>query len=215
MVRFLLLVLLGAAPLAAQSTFGTILGTVTDGSGAVIPGAKVVITNQGENTSRSTLADHQGNYEALNLKAGTYRVTAEATGFKSFEVEGLSLIARQTMRVNVTLEVGAVTETVRVDALAPVITTDTQTIAASFDSQQVLHLPVNYRGAGTTSPLRILSYQPGVQSDNGYNFSVQGALPGQTEVSLDGISTIDVSGNHPLTELFPSAESISEMKVQA
>src|SRR5262249_11385095 len=78
-----------------------------------------------------------------------------------------------------------------------------------------LALPVNYRGAGSTSPLRLLAYQPGIQSDNSFNFSAQGALPAQTEVSLDGISTVSVASNAPLGHLFPSAEGIAEMKVQA
>ncbi|HZT29771.1 MAG TPA: TonB-dependent receptor [Bryobacteraceae bacterium] len=199
----------------AQSTFGTILGTVTDRTGAVVPGARIVITNQGENIPRKTVTDAQGNYEALNLKAGRYSVAAEAAGFKAFRATDLELAARQTMRVNVTLEVGQVSETVNVEATAPVITTDTQTIASSFDSQEVLHLPVNYRGAASTSPYRILAYQAGVQSDNGFGLSVQGALPSQTEISLDGISTISVAGNSPLRELFPSAEGVAEMKVQA
>ena len=214
-IRSLALLLLMPAALAAQSTFGSILGTVTDSTGAVVPGAKVTITNEGENISRSAATDPQGNYEVLNLKAGHYGISAEATGFKTFRVADLELVARQALRVNMTLEVGEVSETVRVEATAPVVTTDTQTIGSTFDTQQVLHLPANYRGAGSTSPLRLLAYQPGVQSDNSFNFSVQGALPSQTEISLDGISTIDVSGNRPLTELFPSAESVAEMKVQA
>ena len=72
------------AALPAQSTFGAILGTVTDSSGAAVPQAKIRITNQGENVSRATLTDSQGNYEALNLKAGVYTVVAEAPGFKVF-----------------------------------------------------------------------------------------------------------------------------------
>src|SRR5579883_1936275 len=66
----------------AQSTFGTILGTVTDRTGAVVPGARIVITNQGENIPRKTVTDAQGNYEALNLKAGRYSVAAEAAGLR-------------------------------------------------------------------------------------------------------------------------------------
>ncbi|HYM11306.1 MAG TPA: TonB-dependent receptor [Bryobacterales bacterium] len=199
----------------AQSTFGSIIGTVTDPSGGVIAGARITVTNQGENTSRTTATDEQGDYEVLNLKAGAYSVAAEAGGFKTFREADLSLVARQTLRVNMTLQVGQVTETVNVEGAAPVITTDTQTIASSFDTKEVLELPANYRGAGSTSPLRLLAYQPGVQTDSGYNFSVQGALPSQTEVTLDGVSAINVASNRPLQELFPSAESIGEMRVQA
>ena len=202
------------AALLAQSTFGTILGTVTDSTGAVVPHAKILITNQGENNSRSTLTDSQGNYETLNLKAGVYTVAAEASGFKVFKASDLELNARQTMRVDIKLELGQVSETVSVSAVAPVITTDSSAIASTFDTRQVLELPANYRGAGSTSPLRLLAYQPGIQSDNSNNFALQGGLPSQTQVSLDGISTVSAASNSPLGQLFPSAESIAEMKVQ-
>ena len=118
------------------------------------------------------------------------------------------------MRVDVKLDLGQVSETVSVSATAPVITTDSSAIASTFGTQQVLELPANYRGAGSTSPLRLLAFQPGIQSDNSYNFALQGGLPAQTQVSLDGISTVNTASNSPLGQLFPSAESIAEMKVQ-
>jgi hypothetical protein len=198
----------------AQSTYGTILGTVTDPTGASIPRVTVTITNQGEDISRTVTADELGNYEALNLKAGIYAVKGESTGFKSFQVHDLQLVARQTLRVNITLEVGSITESVNVSATTPLVTTDTGTIASTFDSSQVLTIPANYRGAGSTSPMRVLAFQPGINSDNGTGFSVQGATPTQTEYSLDGISTVNVRSNGALPELFPSSEGIAEMKVQ-
>ncbi len=212
--KIALLCLLLPALIYGQSTFGTILGSVTDESGAVIPGAKIVITNQGENTTRELVTDAQGNFEAQNLKAGVYSITAENAGFKTFKAVDLQLAARQVLRVNAALQVGQISDTVSVSANQAVVTTDTGTISASFGSQEVLELPANYRGAGNTTPYRILSYQAGVQGDNSFGYSVQGALPSQTEISLDGISTISVAGNSPLRDLFPSAEGISEMKVQ-
>src|SRR5215831_11462259 len=206
--------ILAPAALLAQSTFGTILGTVTDSSGAVVPQVKIVITNAAESTSRAAVTDPSGNYEVLNLKAGPYTVAAEAAGFKSVKTAELELTARQTMRVDLKLELGQVTETINVSAVAPVVTTDTASIASSFNTQQVLELPTNYRGAGSTSPLRLLAFQPGIQSDNSYNFALQGGLPSQTQVSLDGISTVSAASNSPLGSLFPSAEGIAEMKVQ-
>ncbi|HYK91226.1 MAG TPA: TonB-dependent receptor [Acidobacteriota bacterium] len=212
--KFAAVLLLLPAAIYGQSIFGTILGTVTDESGAIVPGAKIVITNQGENTSRELVTDAQGNFEAVNLKAGTYTVTAGASGFKTFKAIDLQLAARQVLRVNASLQVGQITDSINVTANASVVTTDTGTIATTFGSQEVLDLPANYRGAGSTTPYRLLSYQAGIQSDNGYNFSVQGALPSQTEVSLDGISTKSTASNTPLSEMFPSAEGIAEMKVQ-
>ncbi len=202
------------AVLAAQSTFGTILGTVNDKSGAVVPSAQVTITNQAENTSRTVAANAEGNFEALNLKAGAYTVSAEAKGFKTYRVTDLELAARQTLRVNVTLEVGQLTEAVTVEGATTVINTETQTISATFTTTQVLELPANFRGAGSTSPLRLVAFLPGVQADDGMGYSVQGALPVQNEVSLDGISAINADNASPLSEVFPSAEGIAEMKVQ-
>lgn len=199
---------------SAQSTFGSILGTVTDSSNAAIPGAKVVVTNVGENIPVNLVTNAQGNYEALNLKAGTYQVTMEASGFKLFKAAEVKLAARQVVRVNASLEVGAVTESVLVNGVAPVISTDTQTVDATLNTRGLLELPLNYRGTGSTSPYRALAYLPGVQSDDGFGLSVQGAIPIQTEVTLDGISTINVTGHSALQEVYPSAEGIAEMKVQ-
>src|SRR5689334_10138311 len=194
-----------AVPLGAQSTFGTILGTVTDKSNAVVPGVKITITNQAENVSVEAISDPVGNFEASNLKAGVYSVSAEAAGFKSFRAKDLTLDARQTLRVNVSLEVGQISDQVTVEGSAAVAHTESETISNSFNSQEVLTLPANFRGAGSTSPYKLLSFLPGVQSDNTSNFSLQGALPHQTEVSVDGISTVNVRANGPLRELFPSA----------
>jgi hypothetical protein len=213
-IAFALTFCLIAVPLGAQSTFGTILGTVTDKSGAVVPGAKITITNQAENVSVEAISDPVGNFEATNLKAGAYGVSAEAAGFKSFRARDLTLDARQTLRVNISLEVGQITDQVTVEGSAAVVNTETETIANTFNSQEVLSLPANFRGAGSTSPYRLLSFLPGMQSDNSSNFSLQGALPHQTEVTVDGISTVNVRSNGPLRELFPSAEAIAEMKVQ-
>src|SRR5689334_17528346 len=127
MCRWIVLLLMPAAiPVAslAQSTYGSILGTVTDATGAGIARVAVTVTNQGEDISRTVAADEVGNYEVLNLKAGVYSVKGESAGFKSFQVRDLQLVARQALRVNITLEVGSVTESVNVNASAPLVTTD-------------------------------------------------------------------------------------------
>ncbi len=94
------LLILAALPFAslAQSTYGNILGTVSDPTGARIVGVIVRVTNQGEAISHSVLSDDAGNYEALNLKAGVYTVQCEAKGFKTFQATDLQLVARQAPR---------------------------------------------------------------------------------------------------------------------
>lgn len=203
-----------AAPGLGQTTFGTILGTVTDPSGAAMPDVVVTVTNQGENISREVHSDAQGNYQAENLKAGLYTVTVRVTGFREVTTKDIVVAARQIVRADVKLVMGTATEQVTVEANPELINTESQTISSSFDSNEVLELPANYRGAGSTSPYALLAYLPGVTGDGGGNITVQGAGTNQVEYSMDGISTTNLRFAGPQTEMFSSAESIAEMKVQ-
>ena len=203
-----------AAPGLAQTTFGTILGTVTDPSGAVMPDVVVTVTNQGENISREVHSDAQGNYQAENLKAGLYTVTVRATGFREVTTKDIVVAARQTVRADVKLVMGTAAEQVTVVANPELINTESQSISSSFDSNEVLNLPANYRGAGSTSPYNLLAFLPGVTGDENGNISVQGAGINQAEYSIDGISTTNVRESGPQKEMFLSAESIAELKVQ-
>ncbi|PYU81645.1 MAG: hypothetical protein DMG50_15185, partial [Acidobacteria bacterium] len=203
-----------AAPGLGQTTFGTILGTVTDPSGAVMPDVVVTVTNQGENISREVHSDAQGNYQAENLKAGLYTVTVRATGFREVTTKDIVVAARQVVRADVKLVMGTAAEQVTVVANPELINTESQSISSSFDSNEVLELPANYRGAGSTSPYNLLAYLPGVTGDGDGNITVQGAGTNQVEYSMDGISTEDIRSAGPQREMFISAESIAEMKVQ-
>ncbi|MGB9408059.1 MAG: carboxypeptidase regulatory-like domain-containing protein, partial [Terracidiphilus sp.] len=221
-----LLLCLTAPQLLAQSTQSTILGTVKDTTGAVIPNAEVVVTNVDKGLSMAYRTDGSGNYQALELIPGTYKVQVAKAGFETPLIEGLQLTARQQLRVDVTLAVGRAQQEVTVNAeSAGAIETETASISASLNAENVANLPVNYYGTGT-SPVNALQVLPGVQSDtasgipsptaNGTpntNFSVQGGQPSQTEASVDGISTQNVRTNTPLLDAFPSAESISEIRV--
>ena len=204
-------------PLAsyAQSTFGTVLGTVLDNSGAVVPRAKVTLTDTDENTSRATLTDSKGEYEFVNTKPAHYKVDVVAPGFQPFTATDLLLVARQTLRVDVGLQVGQVATSVQVEGQAGVITTDTQTIQSSLDGDALTTLPGNVRGMnGSTSPYALIAALPGVQPDDSGNFSIQGGVQSMSQFSVDGISITNVGGNSPLTDAFPSVESIAEIKVQ-
>ena len=213
-----LILVLGAwcltTPGHAQTTFGTILGTVTDPSGAVIPNVVVTVTNQGENTSREVRTDAQGNYLAENTKEGLYTVSVKTTGFQQIVLTDVRLTARQIVRADLKLVMGATEEKVTVEALPDLINTESQAISASFSSVEVLNLPANYRGAGSTSPYNLLAFLPGVTGDQDGNISVQGTGTNQVEYTIDGINTQSVRFSGPQREMFPSAESISEMKVQ-
>jgi hypothetical protein len=198
-----------------QSTLGTILGTVTDASGAVIVRATVTITNTDEGTARTATTDANGNYEAVNSKPGHYTVEVSKPGFKAESIRDLEIVSRQTLRVDVVLQVGQATQSVQVEASATVITTETETVASAYNSLQITNLPTNYRASGNgNSPYYMLEILPGMQSDQSGNLSIQGGLQSQSQFSVDGISITNTAGNSPLHNAFPSAESIDEIKVQ-
>jgi hypothetical protein len=199
--------------ISAQSTFGTIVGTVTDPNGAVLPAVKVTVINTETNISRTAETNEFGNYEVPNLNPGRYQVTAELAGFKKYVKTGFPLEARTTVRVDVRLEVGEIAEHVEVTAGAPVITTEAPTIAQTKGERELKELPFTFRASGTTSPISTLVTQPGVQSDNNGRISIAGAQPYMTTVSIDGISTVSVRSNGPIAELFPSTEAIGEIRV--
>jgi Carboxypeptidase regulatory-like domain len=219
--------LMAQIPVEAQSTQGSIIGTVRDSSGAVVLAAQVEVVNQDSATRHTAATDAKGSYQVLNLEPGRYRVQVQAPGFSKSLEENLQLSARQELRVDVTLSLDSLKQAVTVNAAdTGAITTDTPSIAATLDTREVLSLPANYRGAGSTSPLNVIQALPGVQADSGpfpptptasgtpsINFSIQGGLPSQSETTVDGISAQNVLSNVPLSDAFPSAESISEIRV--
>ena len=217
MCKHILVSILILCPIAtyAQSTFGTILGSVKDNSGAIVPKATVKLTDTDENTSRETTTNGNGDYEFVNTKDGHYKLEVSSPGFQPYTATELQLVARQTLRIDVSLQVGQVSSTVEVKALAGVITTDTPTIQSNLDGNALLTLPGNVRGGnGSTSPYALIATLPGVQPDDSGNFSIQGGIQSMSQFSVDGISISNVGGNSPLTEAFPSLESIQEIKVQ-
>jgi hypothetical protein len=209
-------ILLSCGVALAQSTLGTLLGTVTDPSGGVVPNATVKITNVDEGTSRTVTTDASGSYEAANSKPGHYTIEVTSPGFQTSRAENLGLVARQTLRVDVTLRVGQITQQVEVKAESVrVITTETEAVASTYETLQIINLPTNFRASGGgNSPYLLLSLLPGVQSDNSGNLTIQGGLRSQSQFTVDGISTTDVTTNAPLREAFPSAESLAEIKAQ-
>jgi hypothetical protein len=200
--------------LGAQSTFGSIVGIVKDATGSAVTRATVRVTNTDENATREVSSDDGGTYEALNLKPGRYSVVVTKPGFQSSKTDDIQLIARQTIRQDVELSVGAVEQTVTVEAKAGVIASETNTVASSYGSEKILTLPTNLRASTSTSPFYTITTLPGVQVDNSGYLTIQGALPHQTDSSIDGISAQSVRDNRPLREIFPSVEGIAEMKVQ-
>ena len=212
---------LAAAAAQAQSTQSTILGTVQDSTGAIVSGAAVRVTDTDANVFRTAVTDSAGNFQVLDLTAGHYRLEVSAPGFSGEVEDGLLLAARQQLRANVQLKPGAVAQEVTVNAQgAGAIESETPSISASLTTADVQALPANYRASQQgTSPLNLIQTLPGVQSGTGGNgnspvqFSVQGGLPSQADVTVDGITSQNTTNNSPIANAFPSGESISEIRV--
>jgi hypothetical protein len=187
---FLLLVC--AAMVFAQSDKSTIRGTVTDPSGAVVPKAEITATELATNTvARVVSTDQNGNYEIADLKPGTYRLKADAAGFKGFVADNLLVETAQVRRVDIVFQVGATTESITVEAGVAAINTETGMLSGSItsqnlrDSPQVLPYPSVYA---------ILSTVPGIQGA-GWQVRISGQAPNQTSQGFDGLENDRSGGN--------------------
>ncbi len=211
------LFLLSAASgtLRAQSTAGTVLGTVKDPSGHIMPDVKVSLANQGTAAIRSSLTDEAGSYEFSSIEVGTYVLLIESPGFQKLEFSAFDLGARETRRLDAEMKVATQATTVNVESAPNVVQTDTSNIAETKTGRELVDLPVAIatRGSGSTSPMSTLTTQPGVQTDASGGISVAGALPTMLSITIDGISAVGARTDGPLTELFPSFNAIEEIRV--
>ena len=203
-----------AVPAFSQSTFGSILGTVQDNSGAVIPDATITAHSLDENEDHVATSNTSGEFVFENLKAGHYKITAHHEGFTDAVAPSVVLEARQELRLPVTLAVSAGTTTVEVSADAELINTENGTINNTISNEDITQLPINSRSV-SSSPLAALAVSPEVTRDAEGNYAVGGATSAQTGFSVDGISTANVRYNGALQDTYPSQESIAEMKVTA
>jgi hypothetical protein len=200
----------------AQSTYGSILGTITDQQGGVVTAAKVTLNDRGKSVERTGVSNQSGDYGFTNVGPGLYDLTIEMNGFQSAHFENINLQASETKRVDATLTVGSALQSVLVQGTAgAVINTDVSSIAQTKTGQELVDLPVaiTSRSLGSTSPMSTLTTQPGVQTDSSGNLSVMGSTPKMFEMTIDGISTIGAFNSAPITELFPSFNSIEEIRV--
>jgi hypothetical protein len=189
---------------------GTLTGLVTDPSGAPIPGASVVIKSPETESRWEISTTETGQYTMPNLPVGTYTVTVSAKSFKAMVREGVVLGATQVLRIDMTLPVGQVTESVSVTAEIPRIQSETREVAASLDSKQLRDLPLSF--AGARSP-EVFAYKisPGVTGDF-WQSNINGSMRFSKEVMLDGASATTQLGGD-FTTGFVSVEAVGEFKV--
>jgi hypothetical protein len=196
----------------AQSTFGTMIGIVTDPSGGVIPNAKVDIQEQATGVARSLLTDATGTYRFLNLDPGTYVITVSAPGFGSKKNPAVLLQARETARSDFQLPLAQETAEVTTVATQEIVA-ETPTQSSSHSGDEINSLALNFRATANPSPIVVANLAPGAQSDDSGNLTISGQLPTATSFSLDGISTQLPRYGGPTKDLFPSVEDIAEFRV--
>jgi hypothetical protein len=205
-----------ATLLPAQSTFGTILGSVRDTSGALVAGAEVTLKNTGTSAARTSTTDADGNYAFNNIDVGRYSLTIAAQGFEKESLPEIVLLARETRRLDAILKAGAAATTVVVvEDAAPVITTDVSNLAETKVGDELEELPVAIysRSTGSTSPISTLTTEAGVQTDDSGELAVAGTTAALLSVTIDGISSVGVEYSGPVNEMFPSFNSIEEIRV--
>ena len=203
-------------PAEAQSTFGSILGTVKDASGNIVTGATIALRNTGTGFERSANTDESGAYSFLSVEPGTYALTMQMGGFQKAEYPNLDLQARETKRIDASLKIATQSQTVVVeDTAGTVVTTDVSNLSETKTGRELVDLPVAIysRSSGSTSPISTLTTQPGVQTDDSGNLTIAGATPALLSYTIDGISSVNVENSGPINELFPSFNSIAEIKV--
>jgi len=210
--------------LNAQVDTATIVGTVRDSSGGVVPGAAVVATEVNTEIKSSARTDSSGNYAITPLKIGNYSVSVEAQGFKKETRGGVVLQVQDRARIDFTLQVGALTEVVDIQAGAPVVETETSSLGDVVTSQQVTDLPLNGRdftqlATLTTGVIKITESSGninGASSQSNGNaggaFAVNGTRGNLNNFMLDGIdnNSNDNAGN----VLQTNVDAIQEFKIQ-
>ena len=215
-IRSLLCALLVLSPtiLMAQSYTGTIVGSIKDSSGAVIPHAAVTITNQQTDQQQSVTANLEGRYSSLPLPSGEYRIEAGLAGFRRAARGNVVVQINTTVVADFTLEVGALTDAVEVRAAVNFLETTSGTVGKLVDNRRIVELPLNTRNVYS-----LIFLTPGVGGSigNNYNsmsYTVNGARPTMMDTVIDGVTASfpTVNGFTGIS-VFPSVDAIQEFKV--
>ncbi len=214
----LVLLLAGTTQVIGQaSSTGTILGRVSDATGASMPGASVMVTNTATGATNAAKTNESGEYTVPELQPGPYKVTVEATGFGT-QVSSLTVVVAQEARVDAQLKLGGAIETIEVNTSGAQLDTDTASVSQLVSQKQVEQLPLNGRnflnllfiGAGA---VQTVGEQGQMRSGEGNAISINGARPESNNYTLDGMVNTDTALNTPAVIL--SQDAIQEFKVQS
>ena len=207
-----------AIQLHAQGTGGRILGRVSDPSGAVLSGVKIVATNDATGVAHDALSNDSGDYVFPDLPVGTYSLAFDLTGFKKAIRHAIALDVNQVITLNMTMPLGAAQEIVDVTSEAPLVETSSTQLGAVVNNRSVNELPLNARDS-----YQFLQLQPGVQSqlgssggtfygsDSAGSVSVNGGRDRANNFSVNGGDANDQFVNLPTIQ--PTPDAIEEFRV--
>ncbi len=205
-------------PAAAQTFTATLTGTVSDPSGGALPNAKVIVTNQGTKLDYTTTTTDAGIYTLPFLPVGAYVISVEASGFKKLVSNELRLEINQTARVNLTMQVGAVSEQVTISDIAPVLQTENTTVGGVISGNTTTALPLNGRNFQQLALLVPGAVTPNPGAFTGPGQAAQGRpyVNGNREQGnsflLDGVSVDETIDNR--IGYKPNVDAIAEFKIE-
>jgi hypothetical protein len=210
------------ALVASAQTTGEITGLVTDSSGAAVTGATVTVTNKATNAQRQVTTNSEGIYSFPSLFPGVYALKVEQQGFKSVLRDSLELQVQQVARIDVSLEIGQVGETVTVTGGAPLLSQESTTVGTVIENKRIVDLPLNGRNflqLVATAPNVSFGFQDAGQAGSrqggiraSQNISVAGQRSYFNRFTIDGVENTDVNFNTPI--VLPSIDALQEFKVQ-
>nr|MBP6821692.1 carboxypeptidase regulatory-like domain-containing protein [Acidobacteriota bacterium] len=203
-------------------THGEITGVVNDSSGALVSGATVTVTNQATNATRRATTNGEGVYAFPSLLPGVYSLKVEQQGFKSSVRNDITLEVQQTARIDVTLEVGSVGETVTITGGLALLSQESTTVGTVIENKRIVDLPLNGRNflqLVATAPNVSFGFQNAGQAGSRQggtrsqqNISVAGQRSYFNRFTIDGVENTDVNFNSPI--ILPSIDALQEFKVQ-
>jgi hypothetical protein len=211
-------------PVLAQTSGGTITGTVSDPAGAVVANAAIEARNGETGAVYPVGTSTTGNYTITDLPAGTYSLTITVPGFKKYVRPGLIVQAAQTIRVDAALEVGSATESVTVNAEAPLLKTESGEVSHTVSTETMNALPlldIGTNGAGIRNPYNLLAlvpgayYTPPVPGAVGSPDRINGGLTGSESILIEGMDATNMLGQGADAQAQPGQDQIQEWTVQA
>src|SRR5262249_42939910 len=212
---------LGLLPAFAQ-TEASISGVVHDPSGAVIPGVSVTVTNPATNFVRMAISNEAGVYNFPVLQPGRYNIKVELPGFRTIEQNGVELQVQQSARIDFTLQVGEISQTVEVSGTAALIATENATVGTVIENKRIVEMPLNGRNflqLTALSPNVSYGFTGAGQEDQrqggsraAQNIAVAGQRSAFNHFTLDGVENTDVNFNTYV--ILPSIDALQEFKVQ-